>query len=146
MAQTGPIDVFISYPHSDEQANKLVRSLLPSLNARGMRYWDDSHISAGANSQEEIDQALSDAHAVVVVVTPESASSARVNFEIGVAAGRSWEAALPIIPVLAGNACDEDIPSIIRDQSALDSRRMGTDEIAAKIKDALSPKKQEQPA
>ena len=146
MARMKPVDVFISYPHADEQATELVRSLLPSLDAKGIRYWDDSRIRAGASWQEEIDQALSDTQAFVVVVTPASASSARVNFEIGVAAGRSSEAPLPIIPVLAGNARAEDIPPVIRDRFALDSRSMEANAIAAKIKDALSATAAEEPA
>lgn len=144
MAPIRPVDVFISYPHADEQAKELVRSLFPSLDAKGVRYWDDSRMTAGASWQEEIDRALSDAHAFVVVVTPASKSSARLNFEIGVAAGRSLQKPLPILPVLAGDARPEDIPPLIRDRFALDSRSMKASEIAAKIKDALSSKRAEE--
>jgi hypothetical protein len=111
---------------------------------RGVRYWDDSRMTAGASWEEEIDQALSDAHAFVVVVTPASKSCVRVNFEIGVAAGRSLQSPLPILPVLAGDARPEDIPPVIRDRFALDSRSMKASDIAAKIKDALSSNRAEE--
>jgi hypothetical protein len=101
-------------------------------------------MTAGASWEEEIDQALSDAHAFVVVVAPASKSSARVNFEIGVAAGRSLQNPLPIFPVLAGDARPEDIPPVIRDRFALDSRSMKASDIAAKIKDALSSNRAEE--
>lgn len=137
MTAAEPVDVFLSYAHGHEEANDLVRALLPSLDAIGVRAWDDSRIMAGENWQDAIGKALREAHAFVVVVTSASATSPRVNFEIGVAAGRCSEVPIPIIPVLTGDAHNENIPSLIRDRFSLDARRMAIDEIAERIKEAL---------
>jgi formylglycine-generating enzyme required for sulfatase activity len=80
---TEQYDVFISYSHADTQAMTHVRDHLRTL---GMRIWTDEGIVPGTqNWQIAIEQALRNTRAVVVLLSPDSATSLWVREELGFA-------------------------------------------------------------
>jgi hypothetical protein len=85
--------VFISYSHKNLSECRKVEMRLTDA---GISCWVDDHIEAGSRWQAQIDEALEDAYALVVVVTPESMKSTYVTYEWSWALGNS----LPIFPLL----------------------------------------------
>jgi hypothetical protein len=108
------MNVFISHSHKDEA---LARSVRTSLLEAGLEVWDaELEIMPGDNWAEKIAQALKEAEAMVVLLTPEALLSNAVRREIDYAlSGNAFSGRL--IPVLVG--ADEEllaaqIPWILR--------------------------------
>ncbi|MBS0381978.1 MAG: TIR domain-containing protein [Proteobacteria bacterium] len=71
-------DVFISYARADKAR---VAPLVKAIEAKGWSVWWDPEISPGKEFDDEIDQELQDARAVLVVWTPTSVASRWVRGE-----------------------------------------------------------------
>jgi HEAT repeat protein len=78
--------VFISYKHDDEDF--VFDSLKPKIVKEGFEIWiDEERLRAGEDWREEIDQAIRDSFAVVVLITPASIESQYVTYEWSFALG-----------------------------------------------------------
>lgn len=83
--------VFLSYSHQDEAVAK---GLAEALGAAGHRVWRDRQIHGGSRFASEIDRALKDAEAVVVLWSDSSVQSAWVQDEA--AEGRDSGRLIPV--------------------------------------------------
>jgi TIR domain/PBS lyase HEAT-like repeat len=86
--------IFISYARDDAAFAELLRD---RLTAAGFEPWKDTEsLRAGGVWAEEIDQAIVEAAALVVILTPESKQSEYVTYEFAFALGNG----VPIIPLM----------------------------------------------
>jgi HEAT repeat protein len=86
--------VFISYHHDD---GDFAENLISRIERVGLETWvDNDHLHAGEDWRTEIDQAIKDAYALIVIMTPEARSSEYVTYEWAFA----WGAGVKVIPVL----------------------------------------------
>lgn len=104
--------VFLSYCHQDSDFAQILRD---ELTRAGLITWKDVDLRAGTHWPTEIDAALRDALAVVVVLSPNAHSSDYVSFEWAFAQG----AGIPVVPVLLKGLPDKLHPRL-RDLHALD--------------------------
>ncbi|MEO0595593.1 MAG: toll/interleukin-1 receptor domain-containing protein [Chloroflexota bacterium] len=84
--------VFISYKREDVE---FVFELEQQLKQADVDVWTDAQIQAGQNWRSKIDDALQDAFAVIVVMTPEARTSEYVTYEWAFAMGLGK----PIVPL-----------------------------------------------
>lgn len=78
--------VFISY---SQQSEPSAAAIAEALTVRGFDVWRDTNLRSGQQFDNVIRQKLEEAAAVVVIWTPESASSQYVKMEAGIAF--AWE-------------------------------------------------------
>jgi hypothetical protein len=108
-----PQHVFLSYAREDQAIATVLRN---RLDRHGLVVWSDHSLRPGIDWVDTISQALDQAAAVVVVVTPNSVNSEWVT--------REWSAALRsskrVIPVLASGAGYEDLPRELGRVQAVD--------------------------
>jgi len=99
--------IFISYNHSDKE---FVSSLEKSLQEKSINYFlDEKNISFGDSLSGSIHDAFSTITHLIVVISPGSAKSHWVSFELGMALGRG----IKVIPILVHPAMD--LPTFIGD-------------------------------
>lgn len=125
--------VFISYSHQNKDK---LDSLLSLLKANGFNdtgdhqdIWYDNDIKAGDLWRPEIDTALNEAFAVVVIVTSESMKSPYVTYEWSWAVGSGTR----LIPLLLKDSYD-DIHVRLRDFHCEDCRNGIPDYIIENLK------------
>ncbi|GIK67499.1 MAG: hypothetical protein BroJett018_52930 [Chloroflexota bacterium] len=104
--------LFISYSHEDKDSLQIV---LGRLAAADIPFWYDEHLEPGSEWRPEIDDALKDAFAILVIVTPSSMKSLYVTYEWSWALGSST----PVFPLLMKGSYD-DIHSRLRDAHCVD--------------------------
>ena len=96
--------IFVSYAHVDND-------FIPELKERLGEYFDiwidTSNLAAGKNWRDEIDKAIKESFAVIVIITPESCVSRYVTYEWSFALGLG----IPVIPLLLKKA-DEIHPRL----------------------------------
>lgn len=85
--------IFVSYKHADEA---FIHELEATLEKQGFEVWTDQELPAGEDWKEAIDQAIRNAYAVLVVITPAAAQSEYVTYEWSYA----WGKGIKIIPLL----------------------------------------------
>ncbi len=86
--------VFIAYQHEDAD---FAENLIHRIQKEGYKTWvDNISLRVGADWRAEIDQAIKDAIALVVIVTPEAKASEYVTYEWAFA----WGSGVKVIPVL----------------------------------------------
>ena len=86
--------LFISYKHED---GDFADVLISKLEKEGYSTWvDNVGINAGEDWRNEIDQAIKDAFALIVIMSPEAKASEYVTYEWAFA----WGAGIKVIPVL----------------------------------------------
>jgi TIR domain-containing protein len=85
--------VFISHSHEDGDFAEILNS---KLTQAGFTVWTDAKIRGGVDWRKEIDQAIKNASALIVVVTEEARTSEYVTYEWAFA----WGAGVKVIPVL----------------------------------------------
>ncbi|MBV9616991.1 MAG: HEAT repeat domain-containing protein [Ktedonobacteraceae bacterium] len=76
--------VFISYKHEDFDFAESVKLRLEEV---GFKTWKDDHIHAGEEWRNSIDQAIKNAFAMVVIMTPEAKASEYITYEWSFAVG-----------------------------------------------------------
>lgn len=85
--------VFVSY----KRENRAVAlELKQAIETAGIEAWMDDELRAGDNWREEIDRAIRESFALVVVMTPAATASPYVTYEWACA----WGAGIKVIPVL----------------------------------------------
>src|SRR3954452_15491792 len=93
--------VFISYSSVDGDFADLLRL---RLEQEGFTVWtDNGNLVAGDDWRDEIDQAIRDAFAVIVVMTPNSRSSQYVTFEWSFALGIGNVKVIPLLKEVGGD-------------------------------------------
>ena len=105
--------VFISHAQTDQT---LVRKVIGELKKSGLDVWSESEILPGDNWAAEVDKALQESEAMVVLLTPASLRSNQVRREIEYALGDK-KFSHRLIPVIVGSAKDfgqQEIPWILR--------------------------------
>ncbi|MBQ9975193.1 MAG: toll/interleukin-1 receptor domain-containing protein [Clostridia bacterium] len=105
----GKRKVFVSYRHSDEELLPLCQALATHiLSELDVAIWQDSGLTAGKKYDEEIAWAITNADALILLLTPNILQSKYVlETEIPLAINKR----VPIIPVIAGIS-KSDIPII----------------------------------
>lgn len=105
--------VFISHAQSDE---KLAEKIGESLRQAGLTVWDDRReVLPGDLWSDKASEALRDADAMVVLLTPEALRSKQVRSEIDYALGKNTFKTR-LIPVLVGapeRIPKKDVPWIL---------------------------------
>ena len=67
-----PKSIFISYAHEDRDALKKIKAILEEYDGKGeIKYWDDSQLKAGEKWEEQIQDALDEARAGLLLVSPD---------------------------------------------------------------------------
>src|SRR5712692_3900742 len=86
--------IFISYNH---EYNDFAENLIYKLHDAGLTTWRDvDKLRAGEIWRVEIDQAIKDAFAMIVIMTPEAKNSEYITYEWAFALG----VGLKVIPVI----------------------------------------------
>jgi hypothetical protein len=66
-----PIEVFVSYSHLDDRAQKTLETHLSLLRRQGLiSVWHDRRITAGSEWKSQIDKHLESAHVILLLVSP----------------------------------------------------------------------------
>src|SRR5215207_3520831 len=86
-------DIFISYSRKDQA---YAQKLAEDMRARGFSVWIDDRIEHGNHWFDEIEQAITDARAIAVIMTPEADKSEWVRKEI-LLAKRDGKAIFPLL-------------------------------------------------
>ena len=119
--------VFLSYDHEDEEH---AMSIMSALEKAGHSVWWDRHISGGAQYNSEIENAVSNADAVVVLWSERSVQSAWVRDEA--AEGRDGG---KLVPVKLDNAKP---PMGFRQFQTIDFSRTGRGKRAGKLNELFA--------
>src|SRR5581483_1275397 len=86
--------VFISYKHDDSD---FAENLIIRVQKEGFSTWlDNESLHPGDDWREEIDQAIRDAFALIVIMSPAAEASSYVTYEWAFA----WGCGIKIIPVM----------------------------------------------
>jgi hypothetical protein len=108
-------DVFISYA---ADTKPLAEELTLALQREGIHTWADfKDLKPGQLWKDEIEHALEDAQAVVILVSPDSQSSRWVEVEWRLALTKAWaDPNKTLIPVVVGGS---ETPPFLRDWVSL---------------------------
>ena len=86
--------IFICYQHEDSD---FAQVLINQIEKAGFHTWiDDNHLQVGEDWRTGIDQAIKDAFALIVIMSPKAKASEYVTYEWAFA----WGARVKVIPVL----------------------------------------------
>ena len=86
--------VFISYQYEDKDFGE---NLIERVERAGFETWiDHDHLTAGDDYRANIDQAIKDSFALIVIMSPSAKASEYVTYEWAFA----WGAGIRVIPVL----------------------------------------------
>ncbi len=85
--------IFISYVHED---GDFVDILSNKLKEAGFETWIDIALRAGEDWRAEIDQAIENSYALLVINTPQASTSPYVTYEWAFASGKG----IKIIPII----------------------------------------------
>jgi TIR domain-containing protein len=127
-------DVFLSYAHADAPAARL---LTERLSAQGLSVFSDFAIVAGEEFSGQIEKALSDSAAVVVLLSRNSSRSRWVDAEVRSA----LESRKSIIPVLLdGDATENWVWPLISDRHVVTMEsNTDFDNVVAQVMKAVAP-------
>jgi hypothetical protein len=116
--------VFVSYSREDKKALDELRPFLKPLERDGvLSGWDDTRIPAGADWQQEIDQALADAKVAVLLISQTFlASDFIVEHELPRILEREASGQLTVLPVFLS-------PSLVEEVELSDPRSAGRGKI-----------------
>jgi hypothetical protein len=85
--------IFISHSHEDSDFSEILES---RLSHAGHTVWRDIGIRGGEDWRNEIDEAIKEAFALIIVVTPSAKASEYVTYEWAFA----WGAEVKVIPIM----------------------------------------------
>lgn len=87
--------VFISYKHGGDDAN-FAKQLKMRIESAGFEAWSDTELEGGTDWGDEIDRAIDEAFAVIVIMSPAARGSEYITYEWSYALG--WgKTVLPIV-------------------------------------------------
>jgi hypothetical protein len=124
--------IFISHSFADQD---LANQVAEALKASGFQVWEGSEVLPGDNWGEKLGQALEDAQAMVVLLTPDSLRSLNVRYEIDYALGKK-DYKGRVVPVLAAppdQLPHERIPWVLRKFRTVNLVETGPEEGAKQI-------------
>lgn len=127
----GQQPVFISYAAND---TAMAKQLAEALAQAGVGSWlAVREVTLGEQWAERVENELRNARTMVVLLTPASANSASILFEVGAAIADSKT----IIPVLLDGIRPEDVPAILRKHQSVQAStpRQAAETIAAAVKE-----------
>ena len=101
-------DVFISYPHQD---NQIVNRIRGYLIERKYRIWYDENIKLGEVWTEAIADAIVSSRIMIVIITPNSSQSKWVHRELSIGILRQLDEKLTLIPIVIGDVDMTELPS-----------------------------------
>lgn len=128
--------VFISYSSADSEVASRLRTALEGIEVSG--WLDHSDIAAGDAIAAKVKEALQQAGALIVLVSPRSLESKWVQFEVGAA----YAMEKPIIPIIVGHGRAElDLPEWLEGFLYIDARNRPIEEVASEIGSAISNSK-----
>ncbi len=105
-----PLKVYLSYTQHDVE---LARRLADCMAEHGFDPWlDDAEVALGDNWALRSGEALRDADALVVLVSPESPESQQMKFELNYALGERRFAGR-LVPILIDDASADALPWIL---------------------------------
>lgn len=112
--------VFISYSHRDkEHLQRLLIHLSPYTRTYGFKIWDDTQINASDIWLEEIEKALEEAIAAVLLISADFLASDFINTkEVPVLLEAAEKRGVNIIPVIIKPSAFSEIPEISKFQAA----------------------------
>ena len=120
--------VFISYAREDSQVAQELRSSLADIEVSG--WMDQVDIASGAAIAHQVKDAIREASAIVIFVSPRSVDSQWINFEVGAAMALNKR----IIPVFIGDTGIEGgLPDWLREYKFIDARLRPIQEVALEI-------------
>lgn len=113
--------VFLSHSSGDEELVRRVRDLLRRVDVRVFAVDD---LSAGENWAARVRNELTNADAVVVLLTPKAVVSDWVLQEIGAA----WALQKPVIPIVTESGLLSRLPVKLRTVQTLEAKDLNTPE------------------
>ncbi len=98
-----PIDIFISYSHTDEAwKDRLVGQLQVLAHEGSITVWDDTHIAAGDTWKPAIDKAMTEARAAILLISADFLTSKFVrSVEVPRLLRRRQAEGVRIFPIIA---------------------------------------------
>ena len=125
--------VFISYSTADSEIASRLHAALEGIEVSG--WLDESDIAAGDAIAAKVKEALQQAGALIVLVSPRSLESKWVQFEVGAA----YAMEKPIIPIIVGPKHTElNLPEWLMDFMYIDARDRSMQEVAFEIERVIS--------
>lgn len=85
--------IFISHSHEDSDFSEILEN---KLSQKGYAAWRDTGIRGGEDWRREIDEAIKESLALIVVMTPSAKASEYVTYEWAFA----WGAGVKVIPIM----------------------------------------------
>lgn len=121
-------DIFISYTRSDTAFVQRLSKELERFNVRG--FLDVTDIASGAGLSRQLQEAVENADAILVVLSSAARHTSWVMAEVGLAQALNKK----LIPVLApGQAYNDSVPPQLLDRLVLDAGNYSIEEVAARI-------------
>jgi TIR domain len=143
MADLSP-SIFISHSSSDDGMAAYIAGRLYDL---GVRVWiDHKDIGPGDDFVSRIEDALTDATHVLLLLSPHSVASAWVREERNIAQLFVIEGSKRLIPVLAPGFSPAEIPSLLRSRVYIDLNKMDLDDAIDAILVAIGRTKEKSAA
>lgn len=128
--------VFLSYAKDDEAtAQAIARRLQQAYNTRTWLYVSDA--GSGESMLRRIQEAVSEASAVIAILSEQSTKSPWLLFEIGVAFGMRK----PVVALLVGEPNRKDLPDWLRTVQSIDARERSLQEAVDEISQRLAEPK-----
>jgi tetratricopeptide (TPR) repeat protein/methylmalonyl-CoA mutase cobalamin-binding subunit len=127
-------DVFLSYAHADRSAAELLASELRNV---GLDVWTDALLQSGSSVVDAVNAAIESARAVVVLISPSSASSSWHRREVEAVVHAADGGLRLLIPVLIGGVDRRDLPAMLRQFSGLMASTFEFDRVAQEVRAAI---------
>lgn len=127
--------IFVSYARTDTD---LVHTIGTVLRRQGLLIWTDQEIKPGEDWTAALQDALSDAGAFVLIVSPDSLKSPSFNVELGAALSRAAaDSRIKVVPVLTKGVSWDQLPEPLRRRQGIDMSKVKTGGQEPDIEDAL---------
>jgi hypothetical protein len=116
--------IFISYSHKDKAYKDELLRHLSMLERQGIvKFWDTSHIPAGADWAHEIDEAIKNSKAAILLISPDFlASDYVIDQELPALLKRAETQDTLVLPILVRPTSWTAIPELAQFQFLNDVR------------------------